>query len=133
MKSSKSITINAILNTIRQICTILFPLITLPYASRVLQTDNYGKINFVTSYISYFSILSALGISTYAIREGAPIRAEKKKINEFVKQVFSINITSTVIAYLALLLSVFALEMLWDYKVLIFIYAISIADRKSVV
>lgn len=127
MKSSKSITINAILNTIRQICTILFPLITLPYASRVLQTDNYGKINFVTSYISYFSILSALGISTYAIREGAPIRAEKKKINEFVKQVFSINITSTVIAYLALLLSVFALEMLWDYKVLIFIYAISIA------
>lgn len=126
MNSKKSITVNAFLNTIRQICTIIFPLITLPYASRVLEKANYGKINFATSYISYFSILAALGISTYAIREGAPLRDEKNKINNFCNQVFSINIMSTLVAYIALFTTLTVSETLQKYKALIIIYSFGI-------
>lgn len=126
LKNSKSLIVNAILNSVRQIFTILFPLITLPYASRVLQTDNYGKINFATSYISYFSILAALGVSAYAIREGASIRDNKKLINKFSSEVFSINILSTIIAYILLSISLIISQRIQQYGLLILIYAIGI-------
>ena len=42
----KSLKINALLNTIQTIISMLFPLITFPYASRVLGVDNIGRYNF---------------------------------------------------------------------------------------
>ena len=70
---------NAILNVIKQILKIAFPLITFPYVSRVLLEDNFGKYNFSLSIISYFQLIAGLGISSYAIREGARIRDDKKR------------------------------------------------------
>ena len=39
----KSLGLNAVLNGIKQCCSIIFPLITFPYISRVLGNDGYGK------------------------------------------------------------------------------------------
>ena len=76
MKNMKPVSIktNAILNVIRKIANILFPLLTYPYVSRVLEPDNYGKFSFANSIISYFLLFSMLGIETYVIREGSRIR-----------------------------------------------------------
>ena len=67
----KSLKINALLNSFRSILNILFPIITFPYVSRVLQVKGIGIYNFSNSVISYFLLIAALGINTYAIREGA--------------------------------------------------------------
>ena len=67
----KNMGINAILNVIRQGLSVLFPLITFPYALRVLGAEGIGKVTYVGSIISYFSLIAMLGISTYAVREGA--------------------------------------------------------------
>ena len=67
----KSLKINTILNMIKTCSNIIFPLITFPYISRVLMTENVGKVNFGDSYVSYFSLIASLGITTYAIRECA--------------------------------------------------------------
>ena len=45
----KSLTMNAIMSGVRSILSILFPLITFPYVSRVLQVENLGKYNFANS------------------------------------------------------------------------------------
>lgn len=74
---------NIALNAIKQTCTIIFPLITFPYISRVLGTDTYGKYSFGYTYVNYFVLLAALGTSTYAVREGAKIRDDKKRISAF--------------------------------------------------
>ncbi len=58
---------NAVYNIIKNISSIIFPLITFPYISRVLGTENTGRVNFAHSVISYFSLIATLGISTYAI------------------------------------------------------------------
>ena len=92
----KSLGVNALLNGIKQCCSIIFPLITFPYISRVLGSDGYGKYSFSSSVTSYFILLAALGIYTYAIREGAKIRDNQKSINQFCSQVFSINVCSSV-------------------------------------
>ena len=98
----KSVKRNAILNVIKQGCTILFPLITLPYVTRVLGKDGLGKYSFASSVTGYFVLIAALGIQTYAVREGAPIRDSKEKIETFGSQVFSINVWSSLVAYILL-------------------------------
>ena len=99
----KSLKINALLNTIQTIISMLFPLITFPYASRVLGVDNIGRYNFGNSIVSYFVLLAGLGISTYGVREGAKYRDKKKEFEEFVQNIFSINLYSTLLAYFLLI------------------------------
>lgn len=101
---------NIVLNAIKQVCTIIFPLITFPYISRVLGTDIYGRYSFGYTYVNYFVLLAALGTSTYAVREGAKIRDNKEKISAFADDVFSINIITAVLSYVILFTSIF----LWD-------------------
>lgn len=123
---NKSIAINALLNTIRQTFAILFPLITLPYASRVLEVENYGKINFAVSYVSYFSIIAALGIATYAVREGAALRNNRNLISSFASQMFTINILATLISYILLFSSAIFFQKTQQNFLLIVIYAFNI-------
>lgn len=126
INKTKSVGINAFLNIIKQCCAIIFPLITFPYASRVLEVENYGKVSFGTSIISYFTLLAGLGIANYAIREGARIRDDKEKFSAFVNEVFTINIVTTLISYAILFLTLIFWDKLGSYRVLILVQSISI-------
>lgn len=122
----KSIKLNAIINSVKVIMSIIFPIITFPYASRVLGTDNIGKVQFGTSVIAYLSLIASLGISTYATREGAIIRNDKQKLQKFANQIFTINIITTVISYAILLFILILPTKLIDYRLLIVIQSASI-------
>lgn len=78
-KGIKSIKVNALLNSVRTVLNLIFPLITFPYVSRILLVDELGKYNFSQSIVSYFLLIAALGIDNYAIREGAKYRDDRKK------------------------------------------------------
>lgn len=100
----KSVLVNAYLNMLRQLLAILFPMVTVYYANRVLGKNNFGEVNYIKSIVSYFSLAAGLGISNYAIREGAYIRKEKDRYTQFASEVYTINIISTFISCLGLLL-----------------------------
>ena len=117
---------NAILNIIKQICTIVFPLITFPYATRILHTENYGMFTFASSIISYFTLIAALGINNYAVREGARIRDDKTELGDFVKRVFTINVISTLFAYALLFLLMLFWRTLDPYRDLLFVLSTAI-------
>lgn len=117
--SKKSVKLNVIFNVVRTSCSVVFPLITFPYISRVLQADNYGKVNYANSIVSYFALIAALGISNYAIREGASFRNDRARYNQFANQVFTINLVTTVTAYILLGGTVFFVSGLHDYTTLI--------------
>lgn len=121
-----SLKVNAVLNIIKQCCAIIFPLITFPYVSRTLGVEAYGKVNFSSSIISYISLLAGLGVSSYAVREGARIRDDKNKFEKFASEVFSINVVSTVIAYVLLAILVLFWKELEPYRVLIVILSINV-------
>lgn len=122
----KSIKVNAILNVTKQLCKVVFPLITMPYVTRVLQASGYGKYNFSSSIVSYFILLAGLGISDYAIREGARIRDNKKKFQIFSEEVFTINILSTIASYMILFVFLLFSKKLLDYRLLIIVQSMSI-------
>lgn len=122
----KSIKVNAILNVLKSTMSVIFPLITYPYVLRVLGAEGIGKVNYSNSLISYFSMFAMLGISTYGVREGAKIRNSKAKINQFVREVFTINIISTLLSYCVLLFVIANVEKLKSYSVLIIIQSLTI-------
>ena len=62
MSKTKPVKVNAMLNVIKTVCNIIFPLITIPYASRVLQVANYGKVNFGDSIIRFFILFASIFI-----------------------------------------------------------------------
>ena len=94
----KSVEKNAFLNIIKQCCNIIFPLLSYPYVTRILGEESLGKFSFVDSIVSYFMILATLGIPTYAVREGARIRDDNDKIEQFSSEIFSINIITTLLS-----------------------------------
>lgn len=106
--------------------SVLFPLISFPYISRVLGVDNIGRYNFANYIISYFILLAGLGISTYSVREGARIREKKDQLEKFIAQIFTINAFSTLIAYLILFVTVACVDELNEYKVLLLILSLQV-------
>ena len=98
----KSLSINAVLNATRSVLNMLFPLITYPYITAVLSVDELGKYNFSLSIINYFALIAGLGVSSYAIREGARIRDDKKALSLFANQMLEINLISMCVAYVLL-------------------------------
>ena len=125
-EKKNSLKVNATLNIIKQVCAIIFPLITFPYVSRTLGVDMYGKINFSNSIVSYITLIAGLGVSSYAIREGARIRDDKVKFERFSNEVFSINIVSTIFSYIVLFFLILLWNKLDSYKSLILILSINV-------
>ena len=124
--SGKSVKINIILNALKTMASIIFPLITFPYVSRILQAENIGKVQFAASIISYFSLLASLGISMYAIREGSAIRDDKEKLEKFCSQIFSFNVLSTIVAYIGIIILLIFMKREAEYKYLIIIQSMTI-------
>ena len=91
----KSLGKNAFLNGFKNVLNLLFPLVTFPYVSRILSVEGIGQYNFSQATVSYFSLIAGLGISTYAIREGAKYREDKEKFNFFATEVLLCNVVST--------------------------------------
>ena len=122
----KSLGVNALLNGLRSALNLIFPLITFPYVSRVLSVDGMGIYNFSNTYVNYFVLIAGLGVATYAVREGAKYRDNEEEISEFASQVFTINMISTLIAYLLLIGSLLIFSNLRNYVTCILIFSLQL-------
>ena len=78
MENKKNITKNYIYNLIYQILTIILPIITTPYLSRVLGAEGIGIYGYTISIVTYFTLIGALGISKYGQREIAYVQNDKE-------------------------------------------------------
>jgi O-antigen/teichoic acid export membrane protein len=118
-KEKKSLKLNMLLNAIKNLMAIIFPLLSFPYVSKTLGVESLGEYNFAASLITYITLIAGLGIETYAIREGAKYRDDKEKMGKFASQIFSINIISTIFALLILLILLVAVPKFQGYIALL--------------
>ncbi|MEO2699345.1 flippase, partial [Blautia wexlerae] len=121
MQKKSSLQKNAILNITYKLSSILFPLITYPYVSRILLADNIGKVSFFSSLTNYMMMVGSLGISTYGIRTIAKVRDNKKKLSVVTKELLSINLVVTCIVSLLLMISIIFIGKFQKNLPLIFI------------
>ena len=102
---------NYLYNLLYQMTSVLLPVLTIPYVSRVLSADGIG-INTVTyANTQYFILLGSLGISIYATKKIATIREKKDKLKKTFWEIFSIQFTGCILAYM-----VFALTLGQSHK-----------------
>lgn len=82
MSAKKSITKNYIYNMVYQVLTLILPLVTTPYLSRVLGAEGIGIYGYTYSIVTYFILFGSLGVALYGQREIAyaqeNIEARKK-------------------------------------------------------
>ncbi|OIR07043.1 putative O-antigen transporter [mine drainage metagenome] len=81
---------NYLYNLSLSIVNILFPILSFPYASRILGPSGIGKVQMVSSFAQYFALIAALGIPIYGIQEIAKARHDKKKLSVVFSELLSI-------------------------------------------
>lgn len=92
---------NIILNGINTMTGILFPVITFPYAARVLMPEGIGAINFLNSIIGYIVLLTSLGIPMYAVKEVAKYRDDKAKRDQITVEIIILSFILCLLGYIA--------------------------------
>ena len=122
----RTVKFNFIMNAILTVSSILFPLITFPYISRVLLVEGSGKVAFATSVVSYFTMFATLGIPTYGIRECARVRDNKEELSRTVQELLIISGITTAITYGVFFLLLFVVPQFRGRKELLIVIGASI-------
>lgn len=109
---------NFLYNLALTISTIIFPIVTFPYASRILGPEGIGKVQFVTSFGQYFVLIAALGIPVYGVREVAKLRHHTIKLKQFFTEMVMLNFITSVLflsVYLILVVNIKSLYKDFDF------------------
>ncbi|WP_165851991.1 flippase [Mucilaginibacter terrenus] len=106
MSTTKS---NYVFNLLLTIVNLIFPIISFPYAARILGPVGIGKVQFITSFAQYFALVAALGIPIYGIREIAKVQNDRERLNRTFSELTLIYVFTSVIisvVYLGVILIV---------------------------
>lgn len=122
----KSIKLNFVMNAALTMSSIIFPIITFPYVSRILMPSGMGRVTFATSLISYFSMFAQLGIPTYGIRACAQVRDDKAKLSKTVQELLIINLIMSFFAYVFLAVALVTVPRLFEDRILYIIISSTI-------
>lgn len=92
---------NFIYNVMYQILTIILPLITVPYVSRVLGVDGIGIYSYTYSIVYYFMLFAMLGINNYGNRTIAKCRDDRRECSKQFWSIYCLQISITLLMIFA--------------------------------
>ncbi len=96
--NSNSIKKNYGFNLMYKIVTMLTPLITAPYISRVFGPSVVGDYSYIYSVAQYFYVFALLGISDYGSRSIAQVRHEPDKLNLVFNELLTMQVINAVLS-----------------------------------
>lgn len=97
---------NYIYNAGYQLLSVILPLVTTPYVTRVLTKTGYGIYSFTYTNIQYFILIAWLGITVYGNREIAYFAGKDKKhyVSNTFWEIVVLKIVSSLFAFTLLFL-----------------------------
>ena len=87
----------------------IIPLLLLPYLTRTIGAENFGKISFVQAFISYFVMLTDFGINTSSAQKIIAVRKDKAVLT---KVFWSTIFTKLIFALLSFLIIIILLRII---------------------
>ena len=120
---------NYVLSVINTVTSLVFPIITFPYVSRILGPTNLGIIGFAQSYGYYFIHIASFGINSYAIREVSRVRDDPEKVNRISNEIFNLNLFFSLLSTLLYFSGVLFVQNFRDNSVVFSIYSIVILSN----
>ncbi len=121
-----SVKFNVLMNMIITSSSLIFPLITIPYASRVLGAGGMGAVAFAQSVSSYFSLVAILGVTYYGVKVCAEVRTNRLALSKVVKEILIILLCSTLVVYLAYTICIFTVPRFISEKALFLEFGVTI-------
>lgn len=92
---------NFIYQTAYQILTMILPLITSPYVSRILGAEGIGIYSFTYTMANYFVLFAMLGINNHGNRIIARTRDNRKELNESFSNLYVLHFINAVVVLAA--------------------------------
>ena len=90
--SKNKIKINFIYNIFYQLLTLLMPLATAPYLSRVIGANGIGIYSYTYSIVYYFVLITLLGVNNYGNRSIAKIKEKKELLSKTFWSIYSMQL-----------------------------------------
>lgn len=90
--------------------SFLFPLITVPYLTRVLEPDRFGIVSFALVVMQYFIILTSFGFAFSATQQISINRDNIKKVSEIFSAVISVKLLLTLLSAIILIILFLTVE-----------------------
>ena len=101
---------NFLYNIAYQILTLIIPLITAPYLSRVIGARGVGTYSYTYSIVYYFMLLTLLGVNNYGNRTIAKVRDDKEKLSNFFWSIYILQLIMGIIMIITYLVYVFIFD-----------------------
>ena len=77
---------------------MIFPLLTLPYLTRILSYDSYGTMNYINAVMTYIRLIIDFGFLTSVTAKIAKYRANGKTVGVIIGNVIIAKIILTILA-----------------------------------
>lgn len=117
---------NIVLNSINTITGILFPIVTFPYAARVLLPEGIGAVNFLNSIINYIVLFTSLGIPLYAVKEVAKYSDDIYQRDKVTIEILILSIILCILGYLSVWLLAKYIPQIHEQAALFYILSLTI-------
>ena len=103
---------NTIMLYIMNIAKMVFPLLTLPYLTRVLSSDMYGLVAYVKSCMIYIQLLIDFGFILSSVKDIVKANGNKEKIGYIVGNTFFSKFILAIISCIILVIMCFSIKIL---------------------
>lgn len=109
-----SIKKNYIYSIAYQVLTIVTPLITIPYVSRVFGAEYLGIYSWTNTVAQYFVLFALMGLMNYGNRTIAMVRDNKEELNRTFCEIYCMQLITGIAALLVYL--IYAVLIANEYK-----------------
>lgn len=117
---------NFIFDILNTVSSLVFPMITFPYVSRILGPEGLGITGFMSSIVSYIVLIVTLGIPTYATREVAKVREDKAKLTKLTKEILYLHSMLAIGGYTVALVILFTIPQVFAHKTIFLLSSLHI-------
>lgn len=126
MKSNKLLS-NTIYLYILTFIKMIFPLITLPYLTRILSLEVYGEVSYIKSYISYVQLFLDFGFLLSATKDIAIAKGkDDKKIEYIVGNTLAEKSFLLIFSAVVTLAASFVIPILRNNQMFLWLYFIAV-------
>lgn len=107
---------NVIKNTtmlyLMNIAKVIFPLLTLPYLTRVLSVECYGVVSYVKTIMLYMQLIVDFGFLLSGTKAIVRAQKNKKEVGEIVGTTIVAKFVLSIIAVIVLIIMMFGIDLL---------------------
>jgi len=109
------------------IAKIIFPLVTLPYLTRVLSVETYGVVSYVKTVMTYMQLIVDFGFMLSGTKEIVLVKESKDKLSRAIGDILAARILLCVVSLFILCVLTFILPILHGNVLYTFLSYIPIA------